>query len=105
LTENEYEEKGKNVLIYTNQTSPSGENEYLEIPKSHDIDTSKWGMSGRKGKWIFEYVRKVEYIDERLEAFYLPEPLSVIKIPDAYTRLVLYTDCMTDTGTAAGWPP
>lgn len=52
-----------------------------------------------KGKWVYNYVEKTEYSKEYIEAFYFIENFSQKAIPENYSRMIQYTDCMIDTTT------
>ncbi|RTQ48921.1 hypothetical protein EJV47_15115 [Hymenobacter gummosus] len=48
-------------------------------------------------RWVIDYQEKTEYSDESIEAFYFVEEFRQPVLPEAYARLVQYTDCMVDT--------
>ncbi|MBN9382062.1 MAG: hypothetical protein J0H74_14940 [Chitinophagaceae bacterium] len=100
VTEQEYGNEAKEKLLrYTNQTATQSRLETIEIVKDRETDSSKWGISGKKGSWVFDYTHLLRHKDEKIKAFYLLQEPSSEKMRDVYARLVLYTDCMTDTAT------
>ena len=52
-----------------------------------------------KGKWIFKYYEKTNYSSESIDAFYFIEEFSQHPIPEIYSRMIQYSDCMIDTST------
>lgn len=52
-----------------------------------------------KGKWIYKYNAKTDYSEEYLEAFYFTENFSQQTIPEIYSEMIQYSDCIIDTVT------
>lgn len=50
-------------------------------------------------KWLFEYNKKTSYTDESLSAFYFPNNFSSVPIPQKYSQMIGYSDCLIDTTT------
>jgi len=50
-------------------------------------------------KWLFEYEKKTSYSDESLSAFYFPKNFSSDPIPQKYSQMIGYSDCLIDTKT------
>jgi len=50
-------------------------------------------------KWLFEYNKKLSYSEESLSAFYFPANFSSVPIPQKYSQMVGYSDCLIDTTT------
>jgi len=50
-------------------------------------------------KWLFEYNKKSSYSEESLSAFYFPANFSSVPIPQKYSQMVGYSDCLIDTTT------
>ncbi|MCA6496234.1 MAG: hypothetical protein IM558_00775 [Chitinophagaceae bacterium] len=48
-------------------------------------------------KWIFEHSKKTSYSDESLTAFYFPNNFSSVPIPQTYSQMIGYSDCLIDT--------
>ena len=48
-------------------------------------------------KWIFEHSKKTSYSDESLTAFYFPNNFSSVPIPQKYSQMIGYSDCLIDT--------
>ena len=86
------------MLAFTSHAGGGYRDPSIHVFKNSDgkVDSSKWSILGMKGRWVFYYSK---YGNEKLEAYYLLQiPTSQI-IPEKYSRLVLYSDCMIDTGT------
>lgn len=52
------------------------------------------------GKWLFEYREKTSYSEESLSAFYFPTNFSSVPIPQKYSQMIGYSDCLIDTTTS-----
>ena len=52
-----------------------------------------------KGKWVYKYYNKTDYSKESIDAFYFIEEFSQQPMPEIYSRMVQYSDCMVDTST------
>lgn len=63
------------------------------------MDSTRSGKRGKKGNWVFQYIPDSRPRNDEIDAFYFLQTPSSEKIQDKYARLVLYGDCMTDTGT------
>lgn len=50
-------------------------------------------------KWLLEYSEKTNYSDESLSAFYFPTNFSSVPIPQKYSQMIGYSDCLIDTTT------
>lgn len=50
-------------------------------------------------KWLLEYSKKTSYSDESLTAFYFPTNFSSVPIPQKYSHMIGYSDCLIDTTT------
>lgn len=50
-------------------------------------------------KWLFEHNKKTSYSDESLSAFYFPNNFSSVPIPQKYSQMIGYSDCLIDTTT------
>lgn len=86
--------QGKNVVQFTS----------LELNNKYDHsfnfeeNLSKYNQP-LKGKWVFKYYPKTKYSKESIEAFYFIEDFSQQAIPEVYSRMIQYADCMVDTTT------
>ncbi len=47
--------------------------------------------------WLYDYTKKSEYYDESLRGIYFLDDLKSIPLPDSYSTLVGYSDCLIDT--------
>lgn len=52
-----------------------------------------------EGRWRIDHWEGGEYTDERIKAFYFPEPFEKTVLPKEYARKVQYADCVIDTST------
>lgn len=50
-------------------------------------------------KWLFEHNEKTEYSEESLSAFYFPTNFISVSIPQKYSQMIGYSDCLIDTTT------
>jgi len=49
------------------------------------------------GNWIYEYTEKSEYSTESVEAYYIVKPFESLPLPQKYSKLIQYSDCLIDT--------
>lgn len=47
--------------------------------------------------WIYDFHKKSEWSEETVEGFYFEKELSSKPMPDKYSRLVQYSECLVDT--------
>lgn len=50
-------------------------------------------------KWLLKYSEKTSYSDESLTAFYFPTNFNSVPIPQKYSQMIGYSDCLIDTTT------
>lgn len=50
-------------------------------------------------KWLWEYSEKTNYSDESLSAIYFSTKFSSVSIPQKYSQMIGYSDCIIDTTT------
>ncbi len=50
-------------------------------------------------KWLLKYSEKSNYSDEYLSAFYFPTNFGSVPIPQKYSQVIGYSDCLIDTTT------
>jgi len=50
-------------------------------------------------QWLLEYSKKTSYSDESLSALYFPTNFSSVSIPQKYSQMIGYSDCLIDTTT------
>lgn len=62
--------------------------------ESEDISLYQKDFSN---KWIFEHSKKTSYSDESLSAFYFPSNFSSVPVPQKYSQMIGYSDCLIDT--------
>jgi hypothetical protein len=98
----------RNVLIikstyknYNNQDVVEFEefdvqNDYGFSITSEDISLYQKDFTNQ---WLPKYYQKTEYADESLEAFYFPTNFSSVPIPQKYSQMIGYSDCLIDTTT------
>jgi hypothetical protein len=89
--------KKQKEIVYHDQTS----NIYIDMLKdsigkaTHD----KYGARGNNNRWVYIYSKPYSATKRSIIAFYIPRPPASPLIPEKYARLILYSDCMIDTGT------
>jgi hypothetical protein len=86
------------MLAFTSHADGGYRDPSIRVFKSPDgdVDSSQESTLGMKGRWVFYYST---YEGENLEAYYLLQTPTSQLIPEKYSRLILYSDCMIDTGT------
>lgn len=52
-----------------------------------------------KGTWVFDYWEGGSYIDESISGFYFTNEFEKQALPNVYSRMIQYSDCMVDTST------
>ncbi|MCD6010191.1 MAG: hypothetical protein K0Q79_53 [Flavipsychrobacter sp.] len=50
-------------------------------------------------KWVYEHSPKSKYSNESIEAFYFVADFTSEKLPEKYSRMIQYADCMIDTNS------
>lgn len=50
-------------------------------------------------KWLLEHSEETSYSEESLSAFYFPTNFSSVPIPQKYSQMIGYSDCLIDTTT------
>ncbi|RZJ65100.1 MAG: hypothetical protein EOO50_15095 [Flavobacterium sp.] len=50
-----------------------------------------------RAKWLFKFYEKDNYSAESIEAFYVVDDFSSRKLPEKYSRMISYSDCLIDT--------
>jgi hypothetical protein len=50
-------------------------------------------------QWLLRYREKTQYADESLSAFYFPTNFQSVSIPQKYSQMIGYSDCIIDTTT------
>lgn len=53
-----------------------------------------------QNKWLFEYNEKSEYSKESVSAFFFNEKFESKELPQKYSLMIGYADCLIDTSTA-----
>ncbi|MCW5910029.1 MAG: hypothetical protein KIT62_03085 [Cyclobacteriaceae bacterium] len=95
ITKNKYEDyKKQNIVEFKHFDLKS---DYGFSIRSEDISLYERDFTN---KWLFEYIKKSRYSDESLSAFYFPENFSAAPIPQKYSQMIGYSDCLIDTTTA-----
>ncbi|NNT72778.1 hypothetical protein HKT18_11175 [Flavobacterium sp. IMCC34852] len=49
------------------------------------------------GNWIYDYNEKGKYSGEGINAYYLVKPFESLLLPQKYSKLIQYSDCLIDT--------
>lgn len=50
-----------------------------------------------QGNWVSDYDEKTSYSEESIEAYYLVKPFESFALPQKYSKLIQYSDCLIDT--------
>ena len=98
----------KNVLILRRKYSNYHKEEIVEI--EHFDLKSSYGFSIEstdlsvlekdfKNTWLYQVKDKSKYNEEKLTAFYFPENFQSIKLPQKYSLMIGYSDCLIDTNS------
>jgi len=64
--------------------------------KSEDLSLYDKDFSN---KWLLKHREKTDYSNESLSAFYFPTNFSSLPIPEQYSQMIGYSDCLIDTTT------
>ncbi|MFN7676490.1 hypothetical protein [Flavobacterium sp.] len=94
----------KLVLIATTYKNYRDENE-LEFFNMELSENSNFSLSFENknesevihGNWIYNYNEKTKYSDEDIQAYYILKPFESLELPEKYSRLIQYSDCLIDT--------
>lgn len=63
---------------------------------SEDVSIYKKDFTNQ---WLWDYSEKTKYSDESLSAFYFPTNFNSLPIPQKYSKIIGYSDCLIDTTT------
>ncbi|MCI5058463.1 MAG: hypothetical protein MRY83_20290 [Flavobacteriales bacterium] len=86
----------ENLLIVPHYEFSNGSRQF----KTHPIETNitcdqNFSLNESAGKWIYEE----RFDEEKFMALYLVKDFESMPIPEAYSRMIQYSDCMIDTST------
>lgn len=81
----------KDVIYYSTVETESDSNFYLDF---------KEVQNEQKGSWIFKYYEKSKYSEATMTCFYIVKGFSNIKLPNKYSQLVQYSECLIDPGSS-----
>ena len=85
----QYDEK--DVLVISNFNL--GKNKEFELT----FEDKKNYKDVLEGKWIYQYHEKTDYSEEAITAIYLIEDFQTKELPEKYSKLIQYSDCLIDT--------
>lgn len=94
ITKSKYKNYKGVDLISFDEFDLKGDNGFnftTDVQSAYEHDFSK--------QWLFDYNQKSEYAEESLTAFYFPQNFSSIPIPQKYSQMIGYSDCLIDTTT------
>ena len=99
----------KNVLLLKQKYTNYRDTEIVEI--EHFDLTSDYGGFAVESKdlslynkdftntWLFDYRKKSKYSNESLTSFYFPNNFKQFELPNKYSLMIGYSDCLIDTNT------
>jgi hypothetical protein len=94
ITKSKYKNYKGIDLISFDEFDLKGENGFnftTDVQSAYEHDFSE--------QWLFDYNQKSEYAEESLTAFYFPQNFTSIPIPQKYSQMIGYSDCLIDTTT------
>ena len=92
VTRQEYTNyQGKEITAYREVNL--GEEDGVQIISSNRQEQNL----GLAGNWVYQYIKGGSSYNPSIQAFYLPEKLTVQPLPDRYAKLIEYTYCLVDT--------
>lgn len=93
----------RNVLIIKSKYNNEIEFEEFDVKSDYGFSITSEDVSLYKkdfsNQWLLEYSEKTKYSDESLSAFYFPSNFSSVSIPQKYSQMIGYSDCLIDTTT------
>ncbi len=63
------------------------------------LDKGSHYFNDFSNQWLLRYREKTQYADESLSAFYFPTNFQSVSIPQKYSQMIGYSDCIIDTTT------
>jgi len=63
------------------------------------LDKDSHYFNDFSNQWLLRYREKTQYADESLSAFYFPTNFQSVSIPQKYSQMIGYSDCIIDTTT------
>ena len=63
------------------------------------LDNGSHYFKDFSNQWLLRYREKTQYADESLSAFYFPTNFQSVSIPQKYSQMIGYSDCIIDTTT------
>lgn len=96
------------VLIIKNKYKNYKNQEVVEIEEfdlksdngfSITLDKGSHNFNDFSNQWLLRYREKTQYADESLSAFYFPTNFQSVSIPQKYSQMIGYSDCIIDTTT------
>src|SRR5215211_5537198 len=86
---------------YTDQDIVEFEHFELKTDYGFSIESENVSLYEKdlSNRWLFQYDKKTKYSDESLSAFYFPQNFHSAPIPQKYSFMIGYSDCLVDTTT------
>jgi len=82
--------KNKNEIVFR-EVNPNGD--------GYEFTTTNTNLyfDNMANQWLFNYYKKDDYSSESITSFFFPENFKSISLPEKYSRMVGYADCLIDT--------
>lgn len=84
--------KKEDIIEFSSLVLNDGKERNIQLKK--DIELYNRSL---KDHWVYDYTDSTQYYGAFIKAFYFLEDLKQPVIPEAYARMIQYSDCLVDT--------
>lgn len=94
IIKNKYKNYKNQAVVEIEEFDLKGDNGF-----SITLDKGSHNFNDFSNQWLLRYREKTQYADESLSAFYFPTNFQSVSIPQKYSQMIGYSDCIIDTTT------
>jgi hypothetical protein len=94
IIKNKYKNYKNQAVVEIEEFDLKGDNGF-----SITLDKGSHNFKDFSNQWLLRYREKTQYADESLSAFYFPTNFQSVSIPQKYSQMIGYSDCIIDTTT------
>jgi len=94
IIKNKYKNYKNQAVVEIEEFDLKGDNGF-----SVTLDKGSHYFNDFSNQWLLRYREKTQYADESLSAFYFPTNFQSVSIPQKYSQMIGYSDCIIDTTT------
>lgn len=94
IIKNKYKNYKNQAVVEIEEFDLKGDNGF-----SITLDKGSHNFKDFSNQWLLRYREKTQYAEESLSAFYFPTNFQSVSIPQKYSQMIGYSDCIIDTTT------